>query len=137
MTSDIFAEPGVVLAIVGSTELGRDQRMLNIIENVLDRYAPRLVISGGARGVDTAAVEAADRRGIPWEEELAEVQRWEGLVNADGVYLRGFKDRNLVIAKRCTHIVRIASKKSRTYGSGFTRDQAVLLGKDAEEFLIG
>src|ERR1035437_1447523 len=51
--------------------------------------------------VTGTAIEAADRRGIKGEEELPEINRWEGLTNAEGVYLRGFKDRNLVIAKRC------------------------------------
>jgi hypothetical protein len=131
----------VVLAIVGATELQADQRAVNLIENAIERYGPSLVISGGAPGIDTMSIEAADRRGIPWREYLPDVKSWEGKWFDDGDqgshWLKGFKDRNLEIAEACTHLVRIAFKKSKTYGSGFTRDAAARLGKPVEEFCIG
>jgi hypothetical protein len=129
-------KPAVVLAIVGSRELQGDERALNLIANAIERYNPTLVISGGADGPDTMAIEEADRRHIPWREYLPDIKSWEGRMS-DGVWLKGFKDRNLEIATACTHLIRIASKKSKSYGSGWTRDIAVQLGKPAEEFCIG
>lgn len=118
--------PRLKLAIVGSTELVGNQQALAIIENVLDRYQPTLVISGGAEGIDKMAVAAARARGIECEEKLPKVKNWE----------HGFKPRNIEIATACDQLVRIAKRGSKTYGSGWTRDYAANLGKFTEEFVI-
>lgn len=116
----------MILAIVGSTELAGNQRALAIIENVLDRYEPTKVVSGGAPGIDKMAAAAARRRGIDVEEKLPAIHNWE----------YGFKPRNIEIAEACDALVRIAMKGSKTYGSGWTRDYAAELGKPTEEFVI-
>ena len=114
------------LAIVGSVSLAGNQDAYKIIEEVLDRYAPELVISGGAKGIDSMAAERARAWGIEVWEFLPAFPRWED----------GYKPRNLEIARECDALVRIAARGSRTYGSGWTRDRAAEMGKPTEEFLI-
>lgn len=116
------------LAIVGSTILQDDPRASMIINEVLDKYRPDVVVSGGARGIDSMAEAAAKLRGIPTEIHYPKVRAWA----APG----GFRDRNLVIARECDRLVRIVSQRSQTYGSGWTRDQAQALGKPTEEFVL-
>lgn len=124
---DALFHAGKVLAIVGSRELQGDARVTALINDALDRYAPALLISGGCVGVDRMAVEAADLRGIKWREYLPAVENWE----------QGYKPRNIDIAEACDYLVRIASRKSKSYGSGFTRDWAARLGKPTEEHVVG
>lgn len=116
----------MTLAIVGSTELSGNQHAVAIIENVLDRYKPMRVVSGGAKGIDSMAIVAALARGLDVLELRPAVRNWE----------HGFKPRNIQIAEACDALVRIASKTSKTYGSGWTRDYAAKLGKPTEEFML-
>lgn len=116
----------MILAIVGSTSLAGNKEAERLIDDALDRYAPTIVVSGGAPGIDTMAVERARARGIPVQEFLPEVYRWED----------GFKPRNMLIASHCEALVRIYAKGSRTYGSGWTRDRAAEMGKPTEEWEV-
>lgn len=116
----------VRLAVVGSTSLQGNADAARVIEDVLDRYKPDAVISGGALGIDTMAVQAARARGIECVEHFPGERGWE----------RGFKPRNLRIAHDCTHLVRIVAAGSKTYGSGWTRDRAAEMGKPTEEILL-
>ena len=113
------------LAIVGSTNLGQHPAAVALIERLLDQHQPTLVISGGAPGIDTLAEQAALRRGIPTSIHRPKAKGWPY-----------YKARNLKIAEECEHLVRIVASTSKTYGSGWTRDQAVKLGKTTEEHLI-
>jgi hypothetical protein len=72
------------------------------------------------------AIERADLRGIKWREFLPTCENWE----------HGYKPRNIDVAEACDFLVRIAARKSKTYGSGWTRDYAAKLGKPCEEFLL-
>jgi hypothetical protein len=111
------------LAIVGSTEfvipdaLGYAE---SVIRGHLKVYKPELVISGGAKGVDSLAVTIADELRIPYTEYLPFEPRWSP---------NGYRERNMKIAEECTAILRIICHTSKTYGSGWTRDRAVELGK--------
>ena len=113
------------LAIVGSVSLAGDPRAAALIEKLLDQYTPSCVISGGAIGIDTMAVDAAKRRGIATSVHLPTRQAWPA-----------FKVRNLRIAEECDQLVRIAAKNAKTYGSGWTRDRAKEMGKPTEEYII-
>lgn len=115
----------VKLAIVGSVRLAGNAEARGIIERVLEQYQPTLVISGGADGIDTMAVEAAKRRGIPYREFLPAFKNWPA-----------YKERNLLIAMECDRLVRIVSVYSKTYGSGWTRDRAVEMGKPTDEYQV-
>lgn len=119
------------LAIVGSVALGDSEEAKRIVEEVLDKYQPSVVVSGGAIGVDTLAEEAARRRGIAVDSQRSEVKQWH-----DRGKLRGFMSRNREIAERCDRLVRIAWKQSKSYGSGWCRDYAAKLGKPTEEFVV-
>ena len=84
------------------------------------------MVSGGAPGIDTLAVEIACAMGIATKVHQPKVQRW-----ADG-----FKPRNIEIARECDKLVRIVRKQSATYGSGWTRDYAAGIGKPTQEYEV-
>lgn len=119
---------GLKLAIVGSTEIDWSPEVQRIILDAVARLKPGLVISGGAPGVDTIAEWLARDQEIPREIYEPSVWRWEGR--------GGFKERNQQIADRCDHLIRIVWEKSKTYGSGWTRDRAREQGKPTEEYII-
>lgn len=113
------------LAIVGSVSLAGNAEAARLIEEALDKYQPTLVVSGGAKGIDSMAVQAAKRRGIAFKEYLPKTQNWAG-----------FKPRNLLIANNCDALVRIVARASKTYGSGWTRDRAKERGVPTEEHIV-
>lgn len=115
------------LAIVGPLSLAGNPDAQRAIDEVLDRYQPSDVVSGGAPGIDTMAAETWERRtGRKAIVFPPEAQNW----------CHGYKPRNLLIAKECDALVRIVAKGSRTYGSGWTRDRAAEMGKPTEEIVI-
>lgn len=118
----------MILAIVGSTSLTGHPEAERIIEEVLDKYQPSTVVSGGAEGIDTMAERAAERRGIQTLIYRPEVKNW----SAAG----GFRDRNHKIAQACDRLVRIAAFEATTYGSGWTQDRARAMGKPVEEYVV-
>lgn len=115
------------LAVVGSTKLGESRLARAILEHILEKYRPSVVISGNAKGIDSLAASVARARGIEVVEYLPKVQRWYD----------GFKPRNIKIAENCDMLVRVALIGGKTYGSGWTRDYAEKLGKPTEEFSCG
>lgn len=120
----------VTLAIVGSTKFSNPDSMIEaerLIRRALENLKPQKVVSGGAAGIDTLGVKLAKELGIETEEFRPKNSRWEP---------EGFKDRNLLIASNCTHLLRIVDKTSKTYGSGWTRDRAKEMGKDTLSFEI-
>lgn len=118
------------LAIVGSTRLTLNQTLQAavFIGALVMRYEPTIIISGGAHGVDHLARLAAIFGGIEYKGYHPTVARWDGP--------GGFKERNLEIAEACDRLVRIVIPNATTYGSGWTRDRAVALGKPTEEFVL-
>lgn len=120
------------LAVVGSREFSawwHEGAARGIIGWVLDRYSSSidLVVSGGADGVDTWAVEEAEKRGVEFEEWEPVNRCWEP---------NGFKERNMIIAMKCTHLLSIRSKDAKTYGSGWTADYAEEIGKKVQRVLL-
>ena len=113
-----------VLAIVGSVKFvtpGAMDQAREIILGVFARRRPDAVVSGGADGIDTLGVELADAAGIETIVHPPKVKQWAGL--------GGYRDRNLLIALDCTRLLRIVCHASKTYGSGWTADQAEKQGK--------
>lgn len=115
------------LAIVGSRELEGNNEAQRIIENVLRIVEPGTVVSGGATGIDTMAVETARKRDIAVFVFKPKNERWEP---------NGYKKRNKKIAETCDALIRIVATTSDTYGSGWTRDKARDLGKPTLEFKV-
>jgi hypothetical protein len=117
------------LAIVGSRSLDGHPVALHAIRVALDAYQARhatlVVISGGARGIDRMAAAEARLRGLEVVEHLP-----------GGVSWHHYRERNLRIARDCDELVRIADPRSRTYGSGWTRDRARELGRPTTEYTI-
>jgi len=114
------------LAIVGSIDLKGNEEAARIIEEMLDSFAPSLVISGGAVGIDTMAEQAAKCRNIETSIYHPKTDRWRD----------GFMPRNLLIAQACDVLVRIVASNSVTYGSGWTRDRAAGMGKQTFEYVV-
>ncbi len=117
------------LAIVGSRSLDDHPDALRVIRSVLDAYQARhaalVVVSGGAVGIDCMAAAEARQRGLQVIEHLPA-----------GTTSRHCRERNLRIARDCNELVRIADPRSRTYGSGWTRDRARQLGRPTTEYTI-
>lgn len=121
---------GAKLAIVGSTRLTGDNAR-NLIRQIIHATQPSLVISGGADGIDSLAVEVAKAYGIDWQEFKPDRKTWRSWGDQ-----KGFEERNREIAYHCTALIRIAWVGSTTYGSGWTRDRARDQGKPTEEFWL-
>lgn len=121
-----------ILTIVGSQELalGQIHKAWDIIKKEIQEYQPEKIYSGGAKGVDTYAIECANIMGFPWEEFRP---------TAEDLLLGGFgkyKPRNMKLAAICDRLVCIRSHQSTTYGSGWTADYAEKLGKQVERYKI-
>lgn len=112
-----FPDGDDVLAIVGSRKLSDSVSLIQahqLILDVIERQRPDWIVSGGAAGIDTLAKQVAYMSGINFHDFLPVHQRWEP---------EGFKERNQIIADRCTRLMCIRSKVSETYGSGWTADR--------------
>lgn len=120
------------LAIVGSVDLTDKQRedAAFLITCILLGYNPSLVISGGAAGIDTMAVAAADKWGTETREIRPDVNQWDPPGD------RGFKVRNIEIAEACDELVAIRSLQSKTYGSGWTADYAEKIGRKVRRYYV-
>lgn len=139
---------GCVLAIVGSRDLPAYSIESKIKEVLLD-HKPSMVVSGGAKGVDSQARIIALDQGIAFMEFLPQHPAFHApatgeaieSVRADGVMEvivpGGFQDRNKAVADACQCLVRISSPTTKTYGSGWTADYAESIGKNVERFVVG
>lgn len=124
------------LAIVGCRNWGDDPSEVEAfirarIRKDLEMFRPEEVISGGARGVDTWAVEEAKAMGIPTHVIRPKNPRWEP---------EGFKERNIAIAKRCTDLLSIRCTSgpciyTGTEGAKFTANMAQEYGRVVRRIL--
>lgn len=85
------------LAIVGSSEVKPSLviKMRNVIETMLNQFDNPTVISGGAKGVDTIAVDVAKHMGLKVKEKeyKPKAENWEC-----------YKERNQKIANDCDQL---------------------------------
>jgi len=121
----------VRLAIVGSTLFADDPDAAvaarRHIANAVAALHPDVVVSGGAKGIDSIAADYAREHRIPVVEHLPANRRWAP---------DGYKDRNAAIAADCTHLLCIRHEHSSTYGSGWTADRAEQLGRHVERLTV-
>lgn len=134
-----------MIAVVGTSQTLSDENeilMRNIIVDTLDKL-PRdnsiEMISGGAKGVDSMAVDIAKRLGFRTHVRYPEKQEW-----------RYFKIRNLKIAKECDEILcfTLETKEQGCYhhkhtekphlrtGGCWTLEKVREMGKPVEIILI-
>jgi cytoskeletal protein RodZ len=130
---------GCALAIVGSRDVP-DYLSSSLVKQAILEHKPSIVISGGARGVDTMAEVIAREMGIPVMQFRPQQVSWDAMpmgepveaVADNGMIVTvpgGYKARNMKIAESCDCLVRIASSTTKTYGSGWTADYAERIGK--------
>lgn len=109
------------LAIIGSHELSGQQTANAYlrIDTIIKIYAhvehDLVIVSGGAEGVDRIAEETAKSYGIPVKIFEPEVLQWE---DKDGK--RGYKSRNIDIARNSSAMVTLRTEDARTFGSHWT-----------------
>ena len=124
------------VGIIGSSSLTPDQRDVawELVWMIVFYYRtlqdqglnPRpggiSIVSGRSPkgGVDIMAANAANGLGLELLEFPPKHNRWRP---------EGFEERNLLIARRCDRLYRIATRDSKTYGSGWTADRAEEMGK--------
>lgn len=91
------------VAIVGTTtnlSENEERDMRQHILLILKRYSPdTIIISGGAKGVDTIALEIAKGLGFKIKAYNPEIEEW---VPSNGKI--GYKKRNLQIANDCDEL---------------------------------
>jgi YspA, cpYpsA-related SLOG family len=130
-TSDLVAGEGrpLRLAIVGSRTLDGHPDAWRTVRAILDAHQARcaelVVLSAGARGIDRMAATEARRRGLAVVEYMACGHDWPA-----------YCERDQHIAHDCDRLVHVVDRRSRTYGSGWTRDRARQLGKPTEEYVL-
>lgn len=119
----------VKLAIVGTRVLQCPGDPINAsrrIRAAIEHLCPTVVISGGAKGVDTVAEIVARTMGFREQDGTLivrhpKVRRFHGQ--------GGYRERDALIARECTHLLRLACRQATTYGSGWTADEAQRLGR--------
>lgn len=136
-----------ILAVVGSRDVPNYASESLIQQTILD-HKPKMVVSGGANGVDKHGVQIAFQMGVPFIEFVPTKFTWDAppIGEATEVLLDGgmrvtvpggFKQRNEMVAETCTCLVRIYSRTTKTYGSGWVADHAETLGKAVTRHLVG
>lgn len=119
------------LVIVGSVK-AKAQDTKPIIIKAINRLKPDIVGSGGAEGTDTHVEEVVGKMWIapflPFKKFLPVSKSWQGW--------HGFRWRNLKMVAWGTYFIGITSRRSTTYGSGWTIDQAEKQGKPVERFVV-
>lgn len=119
------------LCIVGSVQLWGSKEASDLICKEIERLSPKVIVSGGATGIDLMAEYIGKYvYGLETEIYRPTVERWED----------GYKPRNLKMAL-CLKpgrdsLLRIIAKTSKTYGSGWTRDRAKMFGVNCLEYVI-
>lgn len=121
---------GCVLAIVGSVALAGNDEAPKLVAEAFDTHRPRRIVSGGAAGVDSMAEDEGKRRGFR-EPDTMTIHRPRG---KGWAY---YKARDQLIANDAECLVRIFAGTARTYGSGWTANQAEKRGARVWRIKVG
>lgn len=141
----------VRLAVVGSTALG-GPRSRQIIMAAIERHGATKIVSGGAKGIDSLAAAIGRELGLEVDERKPDIEQWASKCRIEEhgglklpVVIKGYQARNQEIAENCDVLLRIAwdpaeqlrvTRRKPTYGSGWTRDQALKCNVLCEEFIL-
>jgi len=110
----------VKLAIVGTRIVPNERMACRLIYAAISGFVPQTVISGGAPGIDTFVETVCRRADVDIDIYRPEFPRWEP---------DGYKLRNIRIAEDCDVLVCIRSREAKTFGSGWTANEAERIGK--------
>ena len=105
----------------------KDLIRLIISQEQTDDQVEEFVVGSGespAGGVDIWVHEIAAEMGVIFMPFPPKARNWPA-----------YKERDQAMADWCTKLIRIKSARSKTYGSGWTRDRAEEQGKDVMEFI--
>jgi O-acetyl-ADP-ribose deacetylase (regulator of RNase III) len=130
------------LAVVGSKRFGGPAAWaiarLIVLDELL-RLRPEVVVSGGAVGLDRLAGRLARQLGLHPPDRLVEhlpVPIPDPPAGMRPFEAKGYRRRDQLIAETCTALLRVWSRFSRTYGSGWTADQAARLGRPVGRVML-
>lgn len=114
------------IAIVGSREFKDDVAVIHAISDYINQLPKdSVIISGGARGVDTWAELAAERAGL---ETLIFPANWKAYGKAAGMI------RNKELVANCDRLVAFWDGKSK--GTAHSIEQARIIGKPVEVHIL-
>lgn len=120
----------MIIAIIGSTLVKPHPKVIKFLTDILVKEDPDGFTSGGADGTDKISenIFKSLYPERPTYIYLPVVYQWN--------HPKGFKWRNIKIAKKGDKFFRLAHVNSKTYGSGWTCDQAERLGKPVERYIV-
>lgn len=116
----------MILGIVGSRKLVGSVNAYNIIQYYIEAFHPTKVVSGGAVGIDSMAIEVA--LGLGYLEDDLTIHLPKPANASRGAYIRALFERNGWIVRDSTHILAVTVPG----GSNGTRDtinKAIAAGK--------
>lgn len=120
----------IKIVIVGSC-CAKPEDTKPIIRAVINRLKPDIVGSGEAKGTDTHVKEVCTELNVRYKGFPPDHPSWHGTL-----LLCGFKCRNMKMVKWGDRGIRIESRRSKSYGSGFTIDRMEDREKPVERYVV-
>lgn len=93
------------LAVIGTSRLEPDEaeKIEKYLKSIVIIHSPEVIISGGARGVDSIAEITALEKNIPFLKHSPIKKTW-----------KYYKERNLRIINDCTDLICFTTRKIKT-----------------------
>jgi O-acetyl-ADP-ribose deacetylase (regulator of RNase III) len=142
VTAAVTPDTASRLAVIGSKRLPEPDatRLVRLI--ILDellRLRPKQLHSGGCVGVDVIAATTARQFGLDGSDQLVEhlpVPVRHPPVGMSTFARRGYRQRDEEIAGACSALLRLWSRSTRTWGSGWTAEATGQLGKPVGQVML-
>lgn len=109
------------IAIVGSRNFGDLYRVAKLVDHLCKQYEGVEIVSGGARGVDSAAVAAAKERNMPYKEFLPDPKVKP--------FVKAAMDRNSLIVNYSDWVYAFYSVRRDSTGTVDTMHKALMAEK--------
>lgn len=106
----------MILGIVGSRKLAGSVNAYKIIQDYIEWFKPTKVVSGGAVGIDSMAMEVA--LGLGYSEDDLTIHLPQPANDSRGAYIRALFERNGWIVRDSTALLAVTVPG----GSNGTRD---------------